>query len=224
ETRAAAAARQEADRDVIPGRDLLHRRPHGLHDARALVPQNDGQRNRIHLVPHHQVGVTQAGGDDPHDDLVVAGRAEEGRAQLEGALLPHDGGRDLSFGSFGGRDLAFGRRIRHGWSPHRYSCSAQVTISALGGVTSSYPYSRYSRSYFGFSGLVASRETLARKSDKSGWPQRAPHDAGTVPSRMRAGLGPTPSGGAPGGGRRKCLGKRIVPHSARPRDSMIVFG
>ena len=73
ETGPAAGAVQEAQRDVVAGCDLLHRRADGLDDAGALVAEHDRQRHRVHLVPHDEVGVAQPGGDDADEHLVVRG-------------------------------------------------------------------------------------------------------------------------------------------------------
>ena len=70
EAGSALPARQEAQRDVVAGRDLGDAAAHGLDDAGALVAEHDRQRHRVHLVPDDEVGVAEPGGDDADHDLV----------------------------------------------------------------------------------------------------------------------------------------------------------
>ena len=93
---------QEAHRHVVAGGDLVHPRTDGLDDAGALVAEHDRQGHRVHLVAHDEVGVAQPGGDDAHEHLVVPGRAEVRRPEVERTRLADDGRGDLTASGPGG--------------------------------------------------------------------------------------------------------------------------
>src|ERR1700739_751480 len=84
---------QEGQCDVVAWRDVAYRRANGLHDARPLVAQDHGQRDRVVLVAHVRVGLTDTSGDDPHEHLVGPRSRDADRSHPERtAFLLDDGG------------------------------------------------------------------------------------------------------------------------------------
>ncbi len=57
---------------MIAGRDAAGEAPRLHHDPCALVSEDDRLGHRKSLVAHRHVGVTDAGRDEPDQDLVVA--------------------------------------------------------------------------------------------------------------------------------------------------------
>jgi hypothetical protein len=55
----------------------LHAAPNPFDDTRSLVTQKRWERERDHLILGAEVGVADASGDDPNDDLVVARIVED---------------------------------------------------------------------------------------------------------------------------------------------------
>ena len=89
---AAAAARGERQQDVVAGR---HRGDGGadpLDDAGALVAEHAGEREGQPARGHAEVGVAQAGGGHPDQDLVGAGLVELDVDQGEGGAAGLDDG------------------------------------------------------------------------------------------------------------------------------------
>ena len=57
---------------MVAGHHFADAASHLLDDARALVPQNDRLRHRKHLIAHRHIRMADAGGDEAHQNLVVA--------------------------------------------------------------------------------------------------------------------------------------------------------
>ena len=64
-----AARHQPRQRDGLTDPQRPHARPDRVHDPGALVAHHDRRRSRPLAVPDVQVGVADAGGQDPHPDL-----------------------------------------------------------------------------------------------------------------------------------------------------------
>ena len=74
---AGAAGRDDAEADVVPGRDVGDGRPHRLDDARPLVTQDDRPATVAELtVGKAHVRVAHARCGDANEHFVVAGRSE----------------------------------------------------------------------------------------------------------------------------------------------------
>jgi hypothetical protein len=68
---------------VIARRDLRDPRPDRLHDPRALVPGHHRVARLQVAVDEVQVGMAQAGGDEPHVHLARPGLVDLQFADLE---------------------------------------------------------------------------------------------------------------------------------------------
>ena len=93
---AAPAGGDEAERDVVAGRDVVDALPHGLDDAGALVPEHHRHAAGAEVaVGEVEVGVAHAGGGDAHEQLAGARRLEldllDGERRVVGV---QDGGAD----------------------------------------------------------------------------------------------------------------------------------
>ena len=89
---AAAAARGERQQHVVAGRHRGDGRADPLDDAGALVAEHAGQREGQSARGHAEVGVAQAGGGHPDQDLVGAGLVELDLDQGEGGAAGLDDG------------------------------------------------------------------------------------------------------------------------------------
>src|SRR5215217_3896547 len=88
----APPAEGEGHDDVVARGDLGHPAAHALHDPRAFMPEDDGQRHGVELVADTHVRVTHARGDHPDEHFVRLRGFDGDVLELEGAaLLPHDG-------------------------------------------------------------------------------------------------------------------------------------
>jgi hypothetical protein len=91
--RAAAAAGQPGEDDVVAGRDRRHAGADLLDDARALVAEYHGQRVRRHARNHVPVAVADAARLDADEDLAVARGGQLDLLDAEGLSdPPEDGG------------------------------------------------------------------------------------------------------------------------------------
>jgi len=73
---AAAAARYEREHDVVPGPHVGDAGADGLDDPRRLVAERHRHRARPAAVDDREVGVTEAGGGDAHEQLALTRRLE----------------------------------------------------------------------------------------------------------------------------------------------------
>ena len=85
---ATATTGDETADHVVAHRDLGDPRPDRLHDPRALVSGHHGVARLQVAVDEVQVGVAEAGGDEPHVDLARAGLVDLQLADLELLLSP----------------------------------------------------------------------------------------------------------------------------------------
>jgi hypothetical protein len=72
----------------IAGSETRHARANALDDARAFMAEHDRMRHRIDdVVAHRNVGMANAGGDQPDQHFVARGSASETSSRLSGAFL-----------------------------------------------------------------------------------------------------------------------------------------
>jgi hypothetical protein len=95
------AASLVAEDDVVAGANRADGRSDRFHDAGPFVAEHGRQRHGVLLVADVQIGLADAGGRDPHQDLVGTRGLELEFAELERrGLLVDYGGGDLHPPSF----------------------------------------------------------------------------------------------------------------------------
>ena len=108
---------------MVARRDRGHVGADLLDDARALVAEHRGQRHRVPLVAHDQVGVADPGGGDPHQHLVGPHRPELDLLEGEGgALVRRHGRRDphgAGSSAAGSSETTSSRPTGRSWIPNR---------------------------------------------------------------------------------------------------------
>ncbi len=93
---ALAAHRPPVEDDEVTGRHVGDVLPHGLHDARGLVPQQEREVVVDAALPVVQIGVADPAGLDPHQRLTRPGIGHDDRFQTDGgALALRDDSTDL---------------------------------------------------------------------------------------------------------------------------------